>query len=74
MGKNLPKYKSGDRVLYCVYYHNDIAGETIEVIIATFDQYLEKDNCWLYRAISTITNQIVFVKESDLLEQKKGGL
>lgn len=73
MQDNLPRYKSGDRVGYCVYYLNDIAGETIELIIATPDQYLEKDNCWLYRAISTITNQIVFVKESDLLEQKRGG-
>lgn len=71
MQENLPKYKSGDRVMYCVCYHNDIAGETIELIIALPDQYLEKDNCWLYRAISTITNQIVFVKEKDILEQKK---
>lgn len=61
-----PKYETGERLKCLVPTHNDIVYDRIEVLIVTPDQWLEKDKCWLYRAISTRTNQHVYVKEIDL--------
>jgi len=66
-----PKYIEGDRVLYDLISFNDSKKkEVVELIIICIDQWLEYDKCWLYRAISTITNQIVFVKEIHLNDIK----
>ena len=62
-----PLYKTGDKVWYSFPKLNDIVGEdAIVLIIVQSDQWLVDDKCWLYRAISTRTNQIVYVKEKDL--------
>jgi hypothetical protein len=62
-----PLYKTGEKVWYRFPKLNDIVEEdAIVLIIVQSDQWLVDDKCWLYRAISTRTNHLVYVKEKDL--------
>tara|TARA_Y100001980_G_C14337568_1_gene152814 strand:+ start:339 stop:563 length:225 start_codon:yes stop_codon:yes gene_type:complete len=65
-----PKFKQSDIVLYKLEQldtQNRLhSTQSIELIIISFDQWLNEDMCWLYSAISRKTSQKVYVKESEL--------
>lgn len=69
MSVHIPKYQASDRLICLVQSHNNPSVfDRVEVIIISTDQWLNDDKCWLYKAISTRTNQQVYVKEIDLSE------
>lgn len=68
-----PKFKQSDIVLYKLEQldtQNRLhSTQSIELIIISFDQWLNEDMCWLYSAISRKTSQKVYVKETELVRK-----
>lgn len=67
---NPPLYDSGDTAICHVFTHNQLTSDAVEVLIVNVDQWLLSDKCYLYKAISKRTNQVVWVKETDLTKKE----
>lgn len=62
-----PKFQIADVVEYVVPSNSmDAPPQRVHLIIKDVHEWMEKESCWLYKAISKITNQVVYVRESEL--------
>jgi hypothetical protein len=62
-----PKFKVADVVEYVVPSNSiDAPPQRVELIIKDAHEWMESESCWLYKAISKITHQVVYVRETEL--------
>lgn len=62
-----PKFRIADVVEYVVPSNSlDAPPQRVQLIIKDAHEWLENESCWLYQAISKITHQVVYVRESEL--------
>lgn len=61
-----PKYKEGNRVIF-----NTQDNEQVEVIIIEATCFDSEYQTWYYKALSTITNEVVYVEEMNLTTKNK---